>query len=188
MDSEIIIMKTAKRRSPADYAALAIAACGGVGYAPLVPATFGSAFGIGVYLLAQAAGEIFALQIFDGRISPAARVMLTLALAGILFSIGIWSATRCEKLTGKKDPRIVVVDEVVGQLITFLLIPGKFGWGTLVAGFLAFRLFDIWKPYPANRLEDLPAGWGVMADDAMAGFYAAVSLWILCRLNPNIFN
>lgn len=89
---------------------------------------------------------------------------------------GTWAATRAEKLLGRKDPGAVVIDEVAGQLITFLFVPpGKWLW-IIVVGFLAFRLFDIWKPYPIRRLESLGGGLGIMADDVLAGIYAAMLL------------
>ena len=97
-----------------------------------------------------------------------------------LFLIGVWAATRTVKLTGIKDPRIVVVDEMVGQFITFLFVPASIGWWIIPVGFFAFRLFDIWKLFPADKLEFLPDGLGVMADDIMAGFYAAALVSIVC--------
>jgi phosphatidylglycerophosphatase A len=79
----------------------------------------------------------------------------------------------------RKDPGAVVIDEVAGQLITFLFVPRDAGLWALVAGFFAFRLFDIWKPYPISRLESLESGLGVMADDVLAGAYAATLMALL---------
>ncbi len=107
------------------------------------------------------------------------RMSLMLLLIVGLFVIGIKAATRMETLTGRKDPGIVVVDEVVGQLITFLFIPFEMGWWTVIVGFFLFRLFDIWKPYPIRRLESLESGLGIMADDVLAGAYAATVLSII---------
>jgi len=104
-------------------------------------------------------------------------VILAVALAGT------WAATRAEKLLGKKDPGAVVVDEVAGQLIAFLFVPWQTTWTwSVVAGFIAFRVFDIWKPYPVRRLEGLGGGLGIMADDMLAGFYAAALMSLLVTL------
>lgn len=175
-----------RARSATDAAALAIGTCGGIGYLPIVPASWGSLFGVGVYLLAQKASESFAIRA-EGRYFSAALLESSLATFILIFLIclfllGVWAATRVEKLTGQKDPRIVVIDEVVGQLVTFLFVPARLGWWTVIAGFLAFRLFDIWKLYPADKLESLPGGLGAMADDIMAGFYAAALMSLLCSV------
>lgn len=174
------------KRSFTDRLALAIGTCG-IGYMPFVPATWGSLLGVGVYLLAQKADENFAFGVAGHQpgivFLESMRVSLTLVFLIALFLIGIWAATRVEKLTGKKDPRIVVIDEILGQFITLLFIPAKLGWWTIIAGFLAFRFFDILKLYPANKLESLPGGLGAMADDVMAGFYAAAFMSLLCSIN-----
>lgn len=182
----------AEDRTTADYLALAIGSCGGVGYMPIVPATWGSMVGVGIYLLAQRLSESFTIWADGRQISPvlleSARSSITLAFLIGLFLIGIWAATRVEKLTGKKDPGIVVIDEVVGQLVTFLFIPARLGWWTVLIGFLAFRAFDILKPYPTARFESLPEGLGAMADDAMAGFYAAAFMSVLCSFYLTVFH
>jgi phosphatidylglycerophosphatase A len=113
--------------------------------------------------------------------------------------VGVWSAGRVATYAGVHDPQYVVVDEVAGQHITLILplIPvavpnlaahmdfstyaifaalSMLNWKYLLAGFMLFRLFDIWKPYPIRSLEKLPGGWGVMADDWLAGIYAAILL------------
>jgi phosphatidylglycerophosphatase A len=87
--------------------------------------------------------------------------------------------------TGKDDPREVVADEFAGQAVTFLAAPFLFIptiWVTAVLGFLLFRLFDIFKPWPARRLEKLPKGWGILADDLLAGVYAGAALLICLKL------
>lgn len=177
--------------SLSDKTALAIATCGGVGYMPFVPASWGSLFGVGVYLAAQKANESFIFwaetKNFTSDLTASWSVSIALMLLLALFLTGIWAATRVEKLTGKKDPRIVVIDEVLGQLLTFLFVPARLGWWTVLAGFLLFRLFDIWKLYPADKLESLPDGLGAMADDLMAGFYAATAMSVLCSAYPAIF-
>jgi len=85
--------------------------------------------------------------------------------------VGIWAASRTEKLAGRKDPGKVVIDEVAGQMIALLpVVPGLDpGWIAITSAFLLFRLFDIIKPYPARRLESLEAGLGIMADDSCCG-------------------
>lgn len=92
----------------------------------------------------------------------------------LLFVIGAWSATQVEKETATTDNRIIVIDEIVGMLITLVFFKKKLIW--LAIGFFLFRLFDITKPPPANYAEKLPAGWGVMMDDVVAGLYSAISL------------
>jgi phosphatidylglycerophosphatase A len=135
---------------------LAIATGGGVGYVRFAPGTFGSALGLIVW---AAVPQILAIQV---------AVIVTVCAAGT------WSASIAERHFRKTDPGAVVIDEVAGMLVTLLLNP--VGWGGAVAGFLAFRLFDIVKPFPANRLERLPGGLGIMADDIAAAVYANLLL------------
>jgi phosphatidylglycerophosphatase A len=126
-----------------------------------------------------------------------------LIIAGALFVvfsiIGVWSASRVAAFAGIEDPQYVVIDEVAGQHLTLLLplIPialphltahmdfseytiffalSLANWKYLLLGFILFRVFDIWKPWPVRSLEKLPGGWGIMADDWMAGVYAAILL------------
>jgi len=126
-------------------------------------------------------------------------LIVALVMLAILVTIGVWSSSRTAAYYGMKDPQFVVIDEVAGQHLTLLLplIPialprltehydfslyaiffalSLMNWKYLLAGFLLFRVFDIWKPFPLRRLEKLPGGWGIMADDWMAGFYAAILL------------
>jgi phosphatidylglycerophosphatase A len=179
-----------RKRTGGDYLAVALATCG-VGFIPVAPGTWGSAVGVGVYLaLGRGAERVFDYSVARGLdLSPQqfpAVLTTVLLLAILLVSLaGMWAATRAEKLLGKKDPGAVVVDEVAGQLITFLFVPWlATGAWTVVAGFVAFRVFDIWKPYPVRRLEGLGGGLGIMADDMLAGFYAAavMSLLVTVRL------
>lgn len=119
-----------------------------------------------------------------------ATALSSLRLSGLLLLVvalalaGVWAATRTERLLGRKDPGVVVIDEVAGQLMTFLFVPTGAGSWAIVVGFLAFRAFDIWKPYPIRRLEALESGLGIMADDLLAGAYACVivSLFITLQL------
>jgi len=91
---------------------------------------------------------------------------------------GVWAADRTAKFLGTKDPQSVVVDEVSGQLLTYVAAMAPLNWKYLLLGFILFRAFDIWKPFPARQAESLPGGLGIMADDWMAGIYAALGLWI----------
>jgi len=169
-------------RSLKDYLALAIATCG-VGYLPLAPGTWGSLVGIGVYALvrgiamklffwAAAERNFNLLHIYYGVVA------FELAVVVMLTLFGIWAASRTEKLSGRKDPGKVVIDEVVGQFIALIPVPFVLGtawWATILA-FLLFRFFDIVKPYPARKLESLHGGLGIMADDVVAGAYAAIGV------------
>jgi len=136
--------------------ALLIATTFGVGYAPIAPGTFGSAAGLVLWAVLPS--------------SPAIQLVAIL----IVFAIGVWSATVAERHFGRTDPGQVVIDEVLGMLVTLFLNP--VGWPGAFAGFLLFRIADIIKPWPANRFERLPGGLGVMADDGMAAVYANLAL------------
>lgn len=171
------IARAPHRRTLSDYFALAFATWG-VGYLPIAPGTFGSAVGVGIYLLVQSASaQVFALAATRGwsvELLETFRMTFMLLLIAMLTLIGIWAASRTEKLLGRIDPGVVVVDEVAGQLIAFLFVPFNSGWWVIIIAFIAFRLFDIWKPYPIRRLESLESGLGIMADDVLAGIYAAI--------------
>jgi phosphatidylglycerophosphatase A len=172
-----VIAGAPPRRTLSGYLALAFATWG-VGYAPLAPGTFGSAVGVGMYLLVQSASaQVSAYGLAHGwslELLSSLSMTFMLLLVTMVTIVGVWAASRTEKLLGRKDPGIVVVDEVAGQLITFLFVPMNSGWWVIIMGFIAFRLFDIWKPYPIRRLESLESGLGIMADDVLAGIYAAI--------------
>jgi phosphatidylglycerophosphatase A len=136
------------------------------GYFPIAPGTVGSAAGLVVYLL-----------VWWTR-SPIVEVGLIVAT----FAVGTWAATHAERYFGGIDPGPVVIDEVLGMLVTLAFVPA--GWSAMIAGFVLFRVLDVVKPYPANRLEKLHGGFGIMADDAMAGVYANIALRILMWLLP----
>ena len=142
--------------------ALACATVLGVGYVPFAPGTFGSAAGLLVW-----------------RALPASPVVHAAVIVG-LFALGSWSGTVAERHFGRTDPGQVVIDEVMGMLITLFLNP--VGWIGALAAFLLFRIADVIKPYPANRLERLPGGVGVMADDAMAAVYANIALRVVLAI------
>ena len=181
------IARAPRSRTLRDYLALALATWG-VGYFPLAPGTFGSAVGISIYLLVQSASarvlSFAATRGWSVESLESFRTTFMLLLIAALTLVGIWAASRTEKLLGRKDPGIVVVDEVAGQLIAFLFVPFNAGWRVVVVGFIAFRLFDIWKPYPIRRLESLESGLGIMADDVLAGIYAAVLLSLVTSIYP----
>jgi phosphatidylglycerophosphatase A len=145
--------------------ALAIATTFGVGYAPVAPGTFGSAAGLALWMLLPASA------------------MVQAATIAALFVMGSLTGNVAERHFGRTDPRQVVIDEVMGMLITLFLNP--VGVRGAFVGFLIFRAMDVIKPYPANRLERLPGGVGVMADDAMAAIYANVALRALLLASGN---
>ena len=145
---------------------LAIATAFGVGYAPVAPGTFGSAAGLLVWWLLPA--------------SPIVQGATIIAV----FVAGSWGGNVAERHFGRTDPGQVVIDEVMGMLITLFLNP--VGWMGAIAGFVLFRVFDVIKPYPANRLEQLHGGIGVMADDAMAAVYANLVLRAALALSHRV--
>ena len=106
---------------------------------------------------------------------------MEVGLIVVLFAAGVWAGTTAERYFGGVDPGPIVIDEVVGMLMTLAFIP--VGLSGALAGFFLFRVFDVIKPYPAGRLEELHGGLGVMADDAMAAVYSnlvlRLSMWLL---------
>ncbi len=162
-----------------DYVALGLTTFG-VGYIPGAPGTYGSAVGVGIYLAINAAlhSTIYAPFVRVGEASHAGvTAAVGIALAAFVL-MGIWASGRSEGIFGNGDPSEAVVDEVQGQLITYCFIPFTSDWKPLLAGFLLFRLFDIVKPYPCNKLQDVPGGLGICADDIVAGVYAGICLAI----------
>ena len=102
---------------------------------------------------------------------PFSSVGLLAALA-VVVGAGIWASHRVETVLGRKDPGVIVIDEVAGMMVAVLLVPRT--PGVLLCAFLLFRLFDIWKPFPAREAQVLRGGLGVVADDLIAGVYALV--------------
>jgi len=143
---------------------LLIATCGYIGFAPVAPGTVGSAAGVAVFYLIRGVEAAWAQPL----------------LIAVLFAAGVWAASIAEQALGGTDPGPVVIDEVVGMLITLLWLPvtplGAF------AGFLVFRVLDVVKPWPSRQFESLHGGLGIMADDAMAAVYGHLLmrglLWI----------
>lgn len=126
----------------------------GAGYSPLAPGTAGSL--------------VTLVAVWFLPFTP-------LTLAGTLVAvtvIGTWAAHRVERALGRKDPSVIVIDEVAGMLMSVLLLPRTIP--VLVTAFLLFRLFDIWKPFPAYESQALSGGLGVMLDDLIAGAYALI--------------
>lgn len=145
--------------------ALVIATAGGAGYVPVAPGTAGSAVGVAIYLLTRHLEPVLQAALFVG-----------------ICVVGIWASSEAARHFGRDDPGHVVIDEVAGQLATLLLLDvGLLG---AAIAFLIFRVFDIVKPWPANRLEALHGGVGIMADDLMAGAYGWVLLWSLLYFFP----
>jgi phosphatidylglycerophosphatase A len=144
-----------------------VATCGYLGYVPIAPGTFGSAAGLLVFLAVQNTGS----------------VTVELGTIVVLFAIGIWSGTVAEHHFGGVDPGPIVLDEVVGMLITLALLPPVTLTGAIV-GFLVFRVLDVVKPWPSGGFEKLPGGLGVMADDGMAAVYGNLVMRGLIWLAP----
>ena len=156
---------------PTDYLALSIATCG-VGYLPLAPGTFGSLVSVGLFLLLA--------RVVTGN----ALVLIVLVSIAVVTFAGIWAGSRIEQLSGRKDPGKVVIDEVAGQLIALFPLTLFARWSTaaVIVSFILFRFFDIVKPYPANRLQEVDGGMGIMFDDLLAGVYGAVVVSIFLRI------
>ncbi len=148
-------------------AAVWIATVAGAGYLPAAPGTAGSLVGLAIAV---------AIGLYP---TPQPWKSLALALAALgLCIVGIGTASQAEKFFGRTDPAQVVIDEVVGQMIAFVIRPDA-GWKWWIAGFLLFRAFDVLKPFPARRAERLPGGWGIMLDDVIAGAYSLAALTVL---------
>ena len=131
-----------------------VATCGGAGYAPVASGTVGSAVALVLLWLIP--------------FTPMALVWTTLGVT----LLGIWSGGRVERAVGQKDPGIIVIDEVAGMALSVLFLPRTIP--VLLVAFFLFRLFDVWKPFPARESQALTGGLGVMVDDLIAGVYALV--------------
>ncbi|MCK4752503.1 MAG: phosphatidylglycerophosphatase A [Planctomycetes bacterium] len=156
-----------------------LTSCFGLGQLPIAPGTWGS----------MPPTIIFALMAYFG--TSAATISIVMAILTLIFSvICVRFAPAVIATTGNNDPGQVVADEFAGQSITFLaapfLITNTISTSqiciTAMVGFLLFRLFDILKPWPIHKLEKLPSGWGILADDLLAGVYAAIALVFCFRL------
>ena len=138
-----------------------VATAGGAGYWPWGPGTAGSLVGLGL-------AWVMTRQ-FDWATG------LPLLLVTLVATWpGVWASTVAAD--GSKDPQFIVVDEVLGQWLT-LAGAATLNWRAFLIGFVLFRIFDIVKPWPVRRFEALPQGWGIVADDLMAGVYGAIVLF-----------
>jgi phosphatidylglycerophosphatase A len=171
-------------RGPKPHISLLLATWFGLGYLPKAPGTWGSVGAMALALLmawtntrnhttmlaSPENGNFWT----TGLLSSSGEVSITLMIA----VMGVIVAGRAARYAQIEDPPWIVIDEVSGQLITYYLffwiLP--LNWKSWLLGFILFRAFDIWKPFPARQLEHLPGGWGIMADDWMAGIYAAIVL------------
>jgi phosphatidylglycerophosphatase A len=131
------------------------------GYSPIAPGTAGSAVALGCFLLL-----------------PGLREIPLLILIVFLFFVGVWAAYEVEKTDGH-DASIINIDEVVGMWLSLLFLPQGMSWMWFVGGFFVFRAFDIVKPFPVGRSQNLPGGWGVMVDDVLAGIYTNITLRLI---------
>jgi phosphatidylglycerophosphatase A len=145
---------------------LFLATCGYVGHVPVAPGTAGSVVGVALFYALRATHASWAEH---------------LAIV-LVFAAGVWASNVAESHWHRTDPGPVVIDEVLGMLITLWLLPVT-GLGAFV-GFLVFRVLDVIKPPPAARFEALHGGWGIMADDAMAGIYGNLVMRALLALAP----
>ena len=151
-----------------------LASCFGLGRLPLAPGTWGSLPPVIIFAL---------LCYFETSAPLVSIVMAALALAGSFVCVKCASVVIAA--TGKSDPRQLVADEFAGQALVFVAAAFLYEpdfMKTAVLGFVFFRIFDIAKPWPIRRLEKLPSGWGILADDLLAGLYAAIALVICLRL------
>jgi phosphatidylglycerophosphatase A len=155
-----------------------IATLCGLGRIPRAPGTWGSLVGVALaWLFARAEFEAFGTDTL--HFYPFNPIFWWLVLS----ALGVWSAAQVAAATGRSDPQEVVIDEVSGQWLALLVSPYFLSvaanWKSSLAGLILFRVFDIWKPFPVDRAESLPGGWGIMADDWVAGLYAAGCLWLV---------
>jgi len=148
------------------FLAQAVATGGYVGYAPFAQGTFGSLLVVAAYYIVYG---VFSFNFVTVSLA-------VVILAAVLYFAGVWASGVCEKVWGH-DPGRVVIDEIVGMLVTLAFVP--LSGATVWLGFFLFRVFDIFKPPPVRTVEICRGGWGVMNDDVMAGIYANISLRII---------
>jgi phosphatidylglycerophosphatase A len=146
------------------FAAKLIATFFGVGFVPIAPGTAASAIVVLVYRT-----WLHALSL-----------PRYLAVLAVVIIVGTWASDRAARAFGSRDPRMIVADEVAGQMAALALCP--VAWIPLLVGFASFRLFDILKPFPIRRIERWPGGWGIMADDLAAGLAGFLVLRLLLVL------
>jgi phosphatidylglycerophosphatase A len=150
----------------------------GLGYIPFASGTWGSLLSLVLYLLLERSipllGSVFG---YDWPPGSLGFLVAQLAFTVIVAAVGVKTSDSAAAYFEEEDPHRVVIDEISGQQIVFLGL-APVGWNVMLAGFLLFRLFDIWKPFPARQAESLPGGWGIMTDDWFAALYALLILWI----------
>lgn len=132
-----------------------LSSCFGLGFAPVAPGTFGSAFGLVTFMLLLAPQPLW----------------IQVSATGLATGLGVAAATAIARRVGIEDPSEVVIDELAGMWVSLWFVTT---WELAVVAFFLFRFFDIVKPFPARQAEALPEGWGIMADDLIAGSYALV--------------
>src|SRR5205809_7274828 len=159
-----IVKTKSEAAGSADWLAIAVATAAGAGFVPKAPGTAGSVVGVAIYLALDRAGR--------GAYFPHVIIFF--------FIVGIWASSRVEHLWGH-DAQRIVIDEVIGQMITFGMAAGRYSLSALyvVLGFGLFRLFDIVKPFPIRHLERFKGGFGVILDDVGAGVYALAVLTLV---------
>jgi phosphatidylglycerophosphatase A len=134
--------------------AFVVASVLGAGYSPVASGTVGSfVTAVAIWLL------------------PLTPLRIGIALIVVVL-VGMWAGSRVERVLGRKDPGVIVIDEVAGMLLSMIMLPRTLP--VLITAFLLFRLFDIWKPFPARESQALTGGVGVMVDDLIAGLYTLV--------------
>lgn len=131
------------------------------GFLPYAPGTFGSLIGVGIFLIINGLSPVYYL--------------ITIFL---LFTLGVYLSDRAEALFARDDPSQIIFDEIMGLLVAMAFIPNGVGW--IIAGFLLFRFFDIFKPYPIRDIENrFNGGLGIMLDDIAAGIYTNILLQVV---------
>lgn len=134
-----------------------------LGYIPLASGTFGTLWGLPIFFLLSA---------------QPLRIQIPIIIVSI--ALAVFLAGQAEKYWGKKDPSQVVIDEIVGYMVTVAGM--SFSWTTAILGFFIFRIMDIVKPYPIRKIDQtIPGGWGIVLDDVLAGIYSQflLRLWLL---------
>ena len=171
-----------QKKSFTDFLALAVSTSG-VGYLPLAPGTWGSLVGVAIYLGYRHLHEHSRIILLDANWVYQQYNAILFATTAVLLAgfciLAIWASRKTEKIHGQKDSQKIVVDEIIGQLIVFTFVPFAIDRWLVVVGFVLFRVFDIWKPYPVKAVENLPGGIGVCADDIVAGVYGGICLAII---------
>jgi phosphatidylglycerophosphatase A len=154
-----------------------LTSCFGLGWLPVAPGSWGS----------LPSAIIFALACYFGG-SAAILISLMVALIAAGSFVCVKFSYVAVAATGNKDPNEVVADEIAGQALTFLAMPllmadvSGYQIVSIVAlGYFLFRLFDTVKPWPSHRLEEIHGGWGILADDLMAGVYAGIALFVSAK-------